>query len=179
MNAAKIVEVESDGSVFAPYLIGKEVPPEKGYKEVDFLERRMECLTRKEQQVFQEALEMEHPETLEEMVNLSCNLDKFELLEDGKVIRTGEVLDTVYDSEPLPDVGYEKDLFLWKPVSGDRRGPSVVLWNQGDECICGVFKTGEVPVLERRDEKIVFCFGSRTSGKYAGSGGNCHAAGTV
>ena len=65
MNAAKIVEVESDGSVFAPYLIGKEVPPEKGYKEVDFLERRMECLTRKEQQVFQEALEMEHPETLE------------------------------------------------------------------------------------------------------------------
>lgn len=36
MNAAKIVEVESDGSVFAPYLIGKEVPPEKGYKEVDF-----------------------------------------------------------------------------------------------------------------------------------------------
>lgn len=84
MNAAKIVEVESDGSVFAPYLIGKEVPPEKGYKEVDFLERRMECLTRKEQQVFQEALEMEHPETLEEMVNLSCNLDKFELLEDGK-----------------------------------------------------------------------------------------------
>ena len=41
MNAAKIVEVESDGSVFAPYLIGKEVPPEKGYKEVDFLERRM------------------------------------------------------------------------------------------------------------------------------------------
>lgn len=76
MNAAKIVEVESDGSVFAPYLIGKEVPPEKGYKEVDFLERRMECLTRKEQQVFQEALEMEHPETLEEMVNLSCNLDK-------------------------------------------------------------------------------------------------------
>ena len=82
MNAAKIVEVESDGSVFAPYLIGKEVPPEKGYKEVDFLERRMECLTRKEQQVFQEALEMEHPETLEEMVNLSCNLDKFELLEE-------------------------------------------------------------------------------------------------
>ena len=71
------------------------------------------------------------------------------------------------------------DLFLWKPVSGDRRGPSVVLWNQGDECICGVFKTGEVPVLERRDGKIVFCFGSRTSGKYAGSGGNCHAAGTV
>ena len=113
MNAAKIVEVESDGSVFAPYLIGKEVPPEKGYKEVDFLERRMECLTRKEQQVFQEALEMEHPETLEEMVNLSCNLDKFELLEDGKVIRTGEVLDTVYDSEPLPDVGYEKDSVFW------------------------------------------------------------------
>ena len=36
MNAAKIVEVESDGSVFAPYLIGKEVPPEKGYKEVEF-----------------------------------------------------------------------------------------------------------------------------------------------
>ena len=113
MNAAKIVEVESDGSVFAPYLIGKEVPPEKGYKEVDFLERRMECLTRKEQQVFQEALEMEHPETLEEMVNLSCNLDKFELLEDGKVIRTGEVLDTMYDSEPLPDVGYEKDSVFW------------------------------------------------------------------
>ncbi len=227
MNAAKIVEVESDGSVFAPYLIGKEVPPEKGYKEVDFLERRMECLTRKEQQVFQEALEMEHPETLEEMVNLSCNLDKFELLEDGKVIRTGEVLDTVYDSEPLPDVGYEKDSVFWLrldspfykrdygrwyPLSlpadeeklervaevlgvsdieegricfygsryqGIEEGPSVVLWNQGDECICGVFKTGEVPELERRDGKIVFCFGSRTSGKYAGSGGNCHAAGTV
>ena len=112
-DTAKIVDVKSDGSVFAPYLLGKAVPPEKGYKEVDFLERRMECLTRKEQQVFQEALEMEHPETLEEMVNLSCNLDKFELLEDGKVIRTGEVLDTVYDSEPLPDVGYEKDSVFW------------------------------------------------------------------
>ena len=38
---------------------------------------------------------------------------EFELLEDGKVIRTGEVLDTVYDSEPLPDVGYEKDSVFW------------------------------------------------------------------
>lgn len=48
-DAAKIVEVKSDSSVFAPYLVGKEVPPEKGYKEVDFWERRMECLTGKEQ----------------------------------------------------------------------------------------------------------------------------------
>lgn len=36
MNAAKIVEVESDGSVFAPYLIGKEVPPEKDIKKSIF-----------------------------------------------------------------------------------------------------------------------------------------------
>lgn len=103
-DTAKIVDVKSDGSVFAPYLLGKAVPPEKGYREVDFLERRMECLTGKEQRIFQEALEMEHPKALAEMVNLSCNLDLFELLEGGKVIRTGEAFETVYDSEQLPDV---------------------------------------------------------------------------
>lgn len=112
-DTAKIVDVKSDGSVFAPYLLGKAVPPEKGYREVDFLERRMECLTGKEQRIFQEALEMEHPKALAEMVNLSCNLDLFELLEGGKVIRTGEAFETVYDSEQLPDVGYEKDSVFW------------------------------------------------------------------
>ncbi len=63
------------------HLAGKTVQPGKGLLELDFLASRMEGLPAKEQQVFLAALDIENPGSLAEMVNLSCNLDKFALYE--------------------------------------------------------------------------------------------------
>lgn len=80
-SAVEIAQVESDSWGLSAHLVEKTVVSQMGYQEVDFLERRMECLTKKELELFHAALEIEQPYTLAEMVNLSCNLDKFVLFE--------------------------------------------------------------------------------------------------
>ena len=51
-------------------------------KELDFLDSRLRHMTRKEQDIFSVALKLETPRTLKEIINLSYNLDSYDLLED-------------------------------------------------------------------------------------------------
>ena len=50
---------------------------------LDFLARRIKCLTRTDQDVFSAVLQMENPKTLEEIINLSYNLDQYEVISNG------------------------------------------------------------------------------------------------
>lgn len=52
-------------------------------QELDFLARRIGYLTQTEQDMFSAVLRMEDPETLGEAINLSYNLDQYELIPNG------------------------------------------------------------------------------------------------
>lgn len=61
------------------HLKGKFFDTEKSRSELDFLSQRIEGLTDAEKDVFTAALNIEKPLSIMEIVNLSCNLDKFKL----------------------------------------------------------------------------------------------------
>ena len=59
------------------HLEGMTLQPGQGIRELEFLDRHTDCMTEKEKSIFQAALEIEKPRSVMEIVNLSCNLDKF------------------------------------------------------------------------------------------------------
>lgn len=63
------------------YLRGIPFQLEQGIRELEFLDRHMEGMTEREIVIFQAALDIGKPTSMAEIVNLSCNLDKFGLLE--------------------------------------------------------------------------------------------------
>lgn len=63
------------------HLEGMTLRPGQGIRELEFLERHTDCMTEREKGIFQAALEIERPHSIMEIVNLSCNLDKFALYE--------------------------------------------------------------------------------------------------
>ena len=66
------------------HLKGMPLQSEQGIRELEFLDRHMEGMTEKEKAVFRAALDIESPNSMAEIVNLSCNLDKFRLFDDIK-----------------------------------------------------------------------------------------------
>lgn len=63
------------------HLEGMTLQPGHGIRELEFLDQHTDCMTEKEKSIFQAALEIEKPRSVMEIVNLSCNLDKFVLYE--------------------------------------------------------------------------------------------------
>lgn len=63
------------------HLEGMTLQPGQGIRELEFLDRHTDCMTEREKGIFQAALEIEKPRSVMEIVNLSCNLDKFVLYE--------------------------------------------------------------------------------------------------
>ena len=98
-------------------IIGLDYGDETRRKELDFLDSRLRHMTRKEQDIFSVALKLEAPGTLKEIINLSFNLDSYDLLEDisdpgriaaellrrGKQIEIPEVLYPMLDFERIRD----------------------------------------------------------------------------
>ena len=98
-------------------IIGLDYGDETRRKELDFLDSRLRHMTRKEQDIFSVALKLEAPGTLKEIINLSFNLDSYDLLEDisdpgriaaellrrGKQIEIPEVLYPMLDFEWIRD----------------------------------------------------------------------------
>ena len=98
-------------------IIGLDYGDETRRKELDFLDSRLQHMTRKEQDIFSVALKLEAPGTLKEIINLSFNLDSYDLLEDisdpgriaaellrrGKQIEIPEVLYPMLDFERIRD----------------------------------------------------------------------------
>lgn len=73
----QIVSVEGQDPVLEKHLAGKMLRRENGLNELEFLNLRLEGMTQLEKEIFLAAMEIEEPYTLMEIVNLSCNLDKF------------------------------------------------------------------------------------------------------
>ena len=98
-------------------ITGMDYGDETMRKELDFLGLRLWHMTRKEQDIFSVALKLETPGTLKEIINLSYNLDSYDLLEDisdpgriaaellrrGKQIEIPEVLYPMLDFERIRD----------------------------------------------------------------------------
>lgn len=78
----EIGAVDSPLEGLKTHLEGMSLRPGHGIKELEFLDRHMDCMTEREKGIFQAALEIEEPRSVMEIVNLSCNLDKF-VLYDG------------------------------------------------------------------------------------------------
>lgn len=76
-GTVQIVSAEMEEPSLEKHLAGKLLRRENGVKELEFLELRLEGLTAQEKELFFAALEIEEPRTMMEIVNLSCNLDKF------------------------------------------------------------------------------------------------------
>lgn len=70
-----------------PYLGGRlkglSYEKKENRRELDFLARRIGYLTQAEQDVFSAVLQMEEPGTLGEVINLSYNLDQYEVIPHG------------------------------------------------------------------------------------------------
>lgn len=75
----EIADIEMEEPVLKKHLTGKSIRRENGPEELHFLKQRMEGFTGPERETFLAALEIEKPHTIMEIVNLSCNLDKFSL----------------------------------------------------------------------------------------------------
>ena len=98
-------------------ITGMDYGDETMRKELDFLGSRLRHMTRKGQDIFSVALKLETPGTLKEIINLSYNLDSYDLLEDisdpgriaaellrrGKQIEIPEVLYPMLDFERIRD----------------------------------------------------------------------------
>ncbi|MEQ3170173.1 antirestriction protein ArdA [Dysosmobacter welbionis] len=110
--ALLITAAESSVSYLHSHLVGKYADREQSVRELDFLARRIEGLTEQEQDVFSAMLEIEQPRSLMELVNLSCNMDKFDFF--PKIIsekELGEYLlnrdDSSIPEQLVPYIDYE------------------------------------------------------------------------
>lgn len=99
-----------------------------GAEQLDFLAMRVERMTEEEKKVFEAVLEMNRPDSMRKIVNLSCNIDKFQLFPeikteqdqsrngvltpDGYVMWTGAALQEIYDGDELPSPVYDRELGL-------------------------------------------------------------------
>ena len=83
------------------HLEGMTLQPGQGIRELEFLDRHTDCMTEKEKSIFQAALEIEKPRSVMEIVNLSCNLDKFVLYEG--VSNHEELGRRVLGNEEMPE----------------------------------------------------------------------------
>lgn len=77
----KIEDVTGRLERLKAHLKGMPVQSEQGIWELEFLDRHTEGMTDREMDVFQAALDIESPNSMAEIVNLSCNLDKFRLFD--------------------------------------------------------------------------------------------------
>lgn len=78
----EIGAVESQMEGLKTHLEGMTLQPGQGIRELEFLDQHTDCMTEREKGIFHAALEIEKPHSVMEIVNLSCNLDKF-VLYDG------------------------------------------------------------------------------------------------
>lgn len=80
-GAVEIGTAESPLEGLKAHLEGMTLRPGQGIRELEFLDQHTDCMTEREKIIFQAALDIEKPSNLSEIVNLSCNLDKFRIYE--------------------------------------------------------------------------------------------------
>ena len=118
------------------YINGMEYDQET-QKELEFLNERLGHLTRMEQDMLSAVLEMERPETLKEIINLSYNLGKYELLRD--VSDSGRIAAELLSRDKKIKVPEE----LWPMLDFERIRDRYFETHQGAYCPSGlVLKCG-------------------------------------
>lgn len=106
----RIRQAESSVYNLPEFLIGAAIDNGNILNELDFLAKRIDALTDKEQDIFSAAMDIEPPHSVQEIVNLSCNLDKYELFPDifgetelGKYILKREGMKVPANLDPYLD----------------------------------------------------------------------------
>ena len=115
-----ILTLVSPVQPLADRITGMDYGEEQIRKELGFLESRLRHMTRKEQDVFSVALRLEEPGTLKEIINLSYNLDSYDLLEDisdpgrvaAELLRRGKQLEIPEELYPMLDVERIRDSYF-------------------------------------------------------------------
>lgn len=101
-------------------ITGMDYGDETRRKELDFLDLRLRHMTRKEQDIFSVALKLEAPGTLKEIINLSYNLDSYDLLEDisvpgrvaAELLRRGKQIEIPEELYPMLDFERIRDSYF-------------------------------------------------------------------
>ena len=101
-------------------------------KELEFLNERFGHLTREEQDTLSAVLEMEEPETLKEIINLSYNLSNYELLRD--VSDSGRIAAELLSRDKKIEVPEE----LWPMLDFERIRERYFDMHQGAYCPSGL-----------------------------------------
>ena len=78
-----VQEAQTTVPYLGEWLKGLSYENQENRQELDFLARRIRYLTQTEQDVFSAVLRMEEPGALGEIINLSYNLDQYELIPHG------------------------------------------------------------------------------------------------
>lgn len=121
-----IYEAESSIATLPAVLKGMETD-EKSVMVLERLVERLKYLTAAEQELFAVALQFESPQSAKDILNLSYNLDNYELTngsdQEGKTVlkREGRSFQEVYEGNFLPDAGYDKNaVFLLHLYTGQK-----------------------------------------------------------
>ena len=101
-------------------ITGLDYGDETRRKELDFLDSRLRHMTRREQDIFSVALKLEAPGTLKEIINLSFNLDSYDLLEDisdpgrtaAELLRRGKQIEIPEELYPMLDFEHIRDSYF-------------------------------------------------------------------
>ena len=101
-------------------------------KELEFLNERFGHLTREEQDTLSAVLEMEEPETLKEIINLSYNLSNYELLRE--VSDSGRIAAELLSRDKKIEVPEE----LWPMLDFERIRERYFDTHQGSYCPSGL-----------------------------------------
>lgn len=82
--ALQIMAAETSVTHLQDYLVDKFVDRGQGIRELDFLSRRIKGMTNQEKDILGAMFDIEKPRSLMEIVNLSCNMDKFVLYPEAR-----------------------------------------------------------------------------------------------
>lgn len=141
-----ILTLVSPVQPLADRITGMDYGEEQIRKELDFLESRLRHMTRKEQDVFSVVLRLEEPGTLKEIINLSYNLDSYDLLEDisdpgrvaAELLRRGKRLEIPEELYPMLDFERIRDSYF-----ADHKGdycPSGLVLKRADSVFMEVYQ---------------------------------------
>lgn len=139
----RIQEVRTSVPNLGGRLTGLSFEEKENREHLDFLARRINYLTQQEQDVFSAVLQMEEPQTLEAIINLSYNLDQYELIPNGT--DQGEISRRLLRK----DTGIEVPAEIGGFLDHERISSAYFLRYKGEFCPRGLVLKKEGAVLEK------------------------------
>lgn len=123
-------------------LRGLDYEKKEVQEQLDFMAKRLEYLTQEEQDIFSAVFRMENPGSLEETINLSYNLDQYELIPLG--IDQDELARLLLKRGRGIEIPKEAAEFL----DYERVSSAYFLYHKGEFCLSGLVLKKEGAILE-------------------------------